>query len=139
SLLRMTPSHAQALLALCDATPRSTAHAFVVGGEAFGVDLARALQAKFPASRVFNHYGPTETVVGCAWVDVTAHITELDRTIPSGRPMSNTTLQVLDAAGQLQPIGVAGQLYFGGAGVAKGYLNQPGLTAEKFVTGPQGE
>src|SRR5690606_36221299 len=88
---------------------------------------------------VFNPYGPTETVVGCAWFDVTAHITELDRTIPIGRPMSNTTLQVLDAAGQLQPIGVAGELYIGGAGVAKGYLNQPGLTAEKFVTGPQGE
>src|SRR5690606_33440667 len=102
------------------------------------VDLARALQAKFPASRICNHYGPTETVVGCAWFDVSAQLDRLDRSIPIGRPMSNTVLQVRDASGQLQPIGVAGELYIGGAGVGKGYLNQPGLTAAKFISDADG-
>ncbi|TDR34921.1 non-ribosomal peptide synthetase component F, partial [Tahibacter aquaticus] len=64
-LLRLTPSHLQGLLQLADKTPRQTAHVFVIGGEAFGVDLARQLQAKYPQAQIYNHYGPTETVVGC--------------------------------------------------------------------------
>jgi amino acid adenylation domain-containing protein len=135
-LLRMTPSHVQALLSLADGSPREAAHVFVIGGESFSVALARQLQDKYPRSRILNHYGPTETVVGCACFDVTANLSRLDRTIPIGRPMSNTVLYVLGASGELQPIGVAGELYIGGAGVAKGYLNQPELTAAKFVADP---
>ncbi|TDR35191.1 amino acid adenylation domain-containing protein, partial [Tahibacter aquaticus] len=135
-LLRLTPSHLQGLLQLADETPRQTAHVFVIGGEAFGVDLARQLQAKYPQAQIYNHYGPTETVVGCSWYDVTANLADLQRTIPIGRPMSNTALYVLDGQGRLQPPGVAGELYIGGAGVAKGYINQPELTAAKFVADP---
>ncbi|HET8774746.1 MAG TPA: amino acid adenylation domain-containing protein, partial [Thermoanaerobaculia bacterium] len=132
-LLRLTPSHLQALLALSDDAPRSSAHVFVIGGEVFEPALARRLQNKFPGSRIYNHYGPTETVVGCAWFDVTANLDALDTRIPIGRPMENTFLAVLDAKGRLLPEGVVGELYIGGAGVAKGYLNRPELTAEKFV------
>jgi len=132
-LLRMTPSHVQALLVLSDAHPREAAHVFVVGGERFGVELARSLQAKYPSSRIVNHYGPTETVVGCASYEVSGQLSERDRTIPIGRPMSNTRLYVLGAGGELQPVGVAGELYIGGSGVAKGYVNQPEQTAAKFV------
>ncbi|TDR34920.1 amino acid adenylation domain-containing protein, partial [Tahibacter aquaticus] len=135
-LLRLTPSHLQGLLQLADETPRQTAHVFVIGGEAFGVDLARQLQAKYPQAQIYNHYGPTETVVGCSWYDVTANLADLQRTIPIGRAMSNTALYVLDGQGRLQPPGVAGELYIGGAGVAKGYINQPELTAAKFVADP---
>ncbi|WP_166654424.1 condensation domain-containing protein, partial [Tahibacter aquaticus] len=84
-LLRLTPSHLQGLLQLADETPRQTAHVFVIGGEAFGVDLARQLQAKYPQAQIYNHYGPTETVVGCSWYDVTANLADLQRTIPIGR------------------------------------------------------
>ena len=136
SLLRMTPSHAHGLLQLADAAPREQAHAFVIGGEAFPVELARALQAKYPHARIYNHYGPTETVVGCAWFDVSANLATLERTIPIGRPMSNTRFYVMDPSGRLQPPGVAGELYIGGAGVAKGYLNRPELSAEKFLADP---
>ncbi|WP_341829851.1 amino acid adenylation domain-containing protein [Tahibacter aquaticus] len=135
-LLRLTPSHLQGLLQLADEAPRQTAHVFVIGGEAFGVDLARQLQAKYPQAQIYNHYGPTETVVGCSWYDVTANLADLQRTIPIGRAMSNTSLYVLDPQARLQPPGVAGELYIGGAGVAKGYLNQPELTAAKFVADP---
>ncbi len=133
-LLRLTPSHVQALLTLSDAEPRRAAHAFVIGGEAFEPALARRLQTKFPASRIYNHYGPTETVVGCAWFDVSTNLDALGARIPIGRPMENTALYVVDPNGRLQPPGVPGELYIGGAGVAKGYLNRPELTAEKFVT-----
>jgi amino acid adenylation domain-containing protein len=133
-LMRMTPSHVGALLTLSDAAPRQSAHVFVIGGEVFEPALARRLQAKFPAARIYNHYGPTETVVGCAWFDVTSNLDALDTRIPIGRPMENTALYVVDPQGRLQPQGVPGELYIGGAGVAKGYLNRPELTAEKFVT-----
>ncbi|MHB1059864.1 MAG: amino acid adenylation domain-containing protein, partial [Rhodanobacter sp.] len=133
-LLRMTPSHAQALLALADAAPRSAAHVFVVGGEAFDAGLAGRLRAKYPAARLYNHYGPTETVVGCAWQAVSGE--EAAGPLPIGRPMSNTVLYVMDGDGRLQPPGVAGELYIGGAGVALGYLNQPALSAAKFVADP---
>jgi amino acid adenylation domain-containing protein len=132
-LLRLTPSHVQALLALSDAEPRPAAHVFVIGGEVFEPAVARRLQAKFPASRIYNHYGPTETVVGCAIFDVTANLDALNARIPIGRPMENTALYVVDAQGRLQPPGVPGELYIAGAGVTKGYLNRPELTAEKFV------
>ncbi|HET8773600.1 MAG TPA: amino acid adenylation domain-containing protein, partial [Thermoanaerobaculia bacterium] len=138
-LLRLTPSHVQALLTLSDAAPRNAAHVFVIGGEAFAPSLARALQTKFPASRIYNHYGPTETVVGCSWFDVTANLGALETRIPIGRPMENTALYVLDGHGSLQAPGVPGELYIGGAGVTKGYLNRPELTAEKFVANPYGE
>ncbi len=138
-LLRLTPSHVQALLTLSDASPRHAAHVFVIGGEAFEPALARRLQGKFPASRIYNHYGPTETVVGCAWFDVSENPDALEARIPIGRPMENTALYVLDAQGRMQPPGVPGELYIGGAGVAKGYLNRPELTAEKFVANPFGE
>ncbi len=133
-LLRLTPSHVSALLMLSDDQPRRSAHAFIIGGEAFEPALARRLQAKFPASRIYNHYGPTETVVGCSWFDVTANLDALDARIPIGGPMENTALYVLDEKGRLQPAGAPGELYIAGAGVAKGYLNRPELTAEKFVT-----
>ncbi|WP_343064786.1 amino acid adenylation domain-containing protein [Marilutibacter spongiae] len=132
-LLRMTPSHAQGLLDLMDAAPRASAHVFVIGGESFPVALARALARKFPQARLYNHYGPTEAVVGCSWFDVSAHLDTLRGSIPVGRPMENTCLRVMSVSGVEQPPGVPGELWIGGAGVAKGYLGDPALSAGKFV------
>ncbi|HJU37953.1 MAG TPA: non-ribosomal peptide synthetase, partial [Tahibacter sp.] len=135
-LMRMTPGHVQALLALLPEAPLANRHVFVIGGEAFTPMLATALQQRFPAATIYNHYGPTETVVGCALhrFDV-----ENDRDLahlPIGRAMENTRLYVLDAQGQLVPNGVAGELHIGGAGVAIGYLHREELTAQKFVADP---
>ncbi|HJU40299.1 MAG TPA: amino acid adenylation domain-containing protein, partial [Tahibacter sp.] len=135
-LMRMTPGHVQALLALLPEEPLANRHVFVIGGEAFTPMLATLLQQRFPAATIYNHYGPTETVVGCALhrFDV-----EKDRDLahlPIGRAMENTRLYVLDAHGQLVPNGVAGELHIGGAGVAIGYLHRPELTAEKFIADP---
>ncbi|WLH37955.1 amino acid adenylation domain-containing protein [Pseudomonas sp. FP2196] len=80
---------------------------------------------------VINNYGPTE-----ATVVATSGRIESGQALHIGRPVSNTTLYVLDEQQRPLPIGIAGELYVGGAGVARGYLNRPELTAERFVHDP---
>ncbi|MFS8069874.1 MAG: condensation domain-containing protein, partial [Byssovorax sp.] len=106
----------------------------LAGGDALSVPhVARALAA-LPGVTILNGYGPTE---GTTFT--TCHtVTEADTVgaIPIGRPIANTRVYVLDAHGQLAPIGVPGELYVGGDGVARGYLDRPELTAERFVPDP---
>ncbi|NWC30742.1 AMP-binding protein, partial [Pseudomonas tolaasii] len=81
-------------------------------------------------------YGPTEATTFSTTFDIT---TAGEGAIPIGRPIGNAQAYVLDARQQPVPLGVVGELYIGGAGVAKGYLNQPQLTAEKFIPNPFGD
>ncbi len=105
------------------------------GGEAASPrHVARALEVTGPG-RLINGYGPTETTVFAAACVVQSLAPELGA-VPIGRPLSNTTLYVLDEAGELVPHGVAGELYIGGDGVALGYLHRPDLSAERFVPDP---
>jgi amino acid adenylation domain-containing protein len=79
-------------------------------------------------------YGPTETVTFATWHEVKT--VEEGRTVPIGRPIANTSAYILDAHLRPVPVGVAGELYIGGPGVARGYLKRPELTAERFVQDP---
>ena len=89
-----------------------------------------------PGVRLLNCYGPTETTVYSTW----AHVDPADRSDPTiGRPIWNTTLHVLDTARTLVPPGVEGELFIGGAGVARGYLGRSELTAERFLPNPYGQ
>jgi amino acid adenylation domain-containing protein len=128
TVMQATPSTWRLLLeAGFRGTPRFRA---LVGGEAFPPDLALPLIGR--VSEVWNMYGPTETTIWstCRRVD------GADSPIPIGRPIDNTLVYVLDERHELVPIGVPGELYIGGAGVARGYFERPELTAERFVPSP---
>jgi amino acid adenylation domain-containing protein len=99
------------------------------GGEALPEDLAADLMAG--GNEVWNLYGPTETTV---WS--TASRLAKNRPVSAGGPLSNTDIFVLDDQLDLVPIGVVGELYIGGAGLARGYLKHASLTAERFVPDP---
>ncbi len=100
------------------------------GGEALAVDLAHELTAH--SDEVWNLYGPTETTV---W-STCQRLSSGDALVVAGRPIANTRLYILDEAGEPVPAGVPGELYIGGAGVARGYHGQPDLTAARFVEDP---
>ncbi|MFC4149517.1 non-ribosomal peptide synthetase/type I polyketide synthase [Micromonospora mangrovi] len=108
---------------------------FVIGGENLRADQVAAWRTHAPDTALVNEYGPTETVVGCAAYEIDP-ASPTDGSVPIGRPIANTELYVLDAWRNPVPVGVVGELYVGGAGVARGYLNQPTLTAERFVPHP---
>lgn len=107
----------------------------LVGGDAAEPGAFRAILAGGPPGRLLNAYGPTECTTFATWYPV--HSLEPNaRSVPIGTPLSNTTAYVLDESMRPVPIGVIGELYLGGAGVAREYLNRPDLTAEKFVPDP---
>ncbi|MFE7133342.1 amino acid adenylation domain-containing protein [Streptomyces sp. NPDC057638] len=105
----------------------------LVGGEALPAELAEALTAR--ASSVTNVYGPTETTIWSTAAELVRHTTG---TPPIGGPIGGTRLYLLDAALQLVPPGVPGELYIAGQGVARGYANRAGLTSDRFVADPFG-
>jgi amino acid adenylation domain-containing protein/non-ribosomal peptide synthase protein (TIGR01720 family) len=131
--LKITPSHLAALL-----TPENTAgllpaSSLVIGGEASRQEWIDDLRRYKPATRILNHYGPTECTVGVSTFETGESGQIPPATVPLGKPLSNLRLYVLDEEGEPGPVGVAGEVYIGGAGVGRGYLNEAGMTAEKFV------
>jgi amino acid adenylation domain-containing protein len=134
-ILKITPSHIGALLAAGDARvlPKRW---LVIGGERAGWDLIDRVRA-LSSCAILNHYGPTETTIGSCTFLVEDGPGEYEpASVPIGRPISNTACYVLDAGRRLNPIGVPGRLFIGGAGVARGYTGEPELTDERFFADP---
>ena len=132
-VVKVTPTHLRLLASLLtDGEARTWPTTFVIGGEALPPATVAWWQTHAPLTHLINEYGPTETVVGCCVADVTRRPSS-SATVPIGAPIANTRVYVLDAAGDLVPPGVTGELYLGGAGVARGYWRQPALTADRFV------
>ncbi|MCD9120743.1 non-ribosomal peptide synthetase [Cupriavidus sp. UGS-1] len=106
------------------------------GGEAMSREAFARIKQKFQAGTLINGYGPTEAVVTpLAWVG--QHDTDCSSAyVPIGKPVGDRTAHVLDADLNPVPVGVAGELYIGGLGLARGYVGRPGLTAERFVPDP---
>lgn len=143
-LVRLTPSHIEMLVArLGDQRDLPGPRQFVVGGEILRARHVAALNRLFPGSVVYNHYGPTETVVGRCFLRLDAsagfRIEDYapDDPLPIGDPIPHTRLTVDHADGDQGAEGV-GELLISGAGIARGYLNLAEATEKSFVTLPDG-
>ncbi|MFM0300727.1 amino acid adenylation domain-containing protein [Paraburkholderia sediminicola] len=155
-VLKIVPSHLHALLDAQQAADVLPAHALVTGGETLPWSLVERIAALKPACRVINHYGPTEATVGALTFDtaapaqaalrlpnahavqagLAAQPTQSTQTVPLGLPLPNAYACVLDTHGASVPPGGIGELYLGGPGLARGYLNRAAATAERFVPHP---
>ncbi|HET8842748.1 MAG TPA: MupA/Atu3671 family FMN-dependent luciferase-like monooxygenase, partial [Ktedonobacteraceae bacterium] len=129
SHIQCTPSLGR-ILATDDATLSAMRNlrVLLLGGEALSPALANQLRSTLSAE-IYNMYGPTETTI---WSTVYPIETPQEN-IPIGRPISNTQIYILDPHLQPVPLGVIGEIYIGGAGVVRGYLQKPELTAERFL------
>jgi amino acid adenylation domain-containing protein len=107
----------------------------LAGGDVLAPQLCQRVLDELPGCVLVNGYGPTETTTFAACQRM-VHGEQIGSRVPIGRAIANTTLYVLDQEGQLVPIGVAGELYIGGDGVASGYLRDPDLSAERFIANP---
>ncbi len=136
ALTKLTPAHLGLLGPIAaDGEPAAWARTLIVGGEALLGEALAPWTKRSPEVRIANEYGPTETVVGCSAFIVRAGAIE-PGPVPIGRPIANARLHLLDGRGRAVPEGVPGEIYIGGAGVARGYLGRPDLTAERFVPDP---
>ncbi len=134
--IHFVPSMLQAFLAYRGISACQSLRRIVCSGEALPADAGAQVFQQLPEVALYNLYGPTE-----AAIDVTHWTCQNDdRTlIPIGQPISGLTTYVLDSNLNLIPQGVAGELYLGGIGLGRGYLNRPDLTADRFVANPFGE
>lgn len=136
--LKIVPSHLQALLGSSSGSGVLPRRWLVVGGEASSWELIRQVKERGAGCRVLNHYGPTETTVGVLTYDTTQE-SEGERArgmVPVGRPLSNGKVYVLDKELNPAGVGIRGEIYIGGAGLARGYVNRAEMTAERFVPNP---
>jgi amino acid adenylation domain-containing protein len=121
---------------LADDTPEvlKGLNTILVGGEKLSVSHIKKIRAAYPHLKLVNGYGPTENTT----FSLTYPITEVNRDgiIPIGKPLNNRKAYILGPAHQLNPIGVFGEVWLAGAGVSRGYLNQPDLTSQKFIKDP---
>ena len=131
--LKIVPSHWKALCT--EESLLMPEKLLVFGGEALQTELVEGVRLSGTTCRVINHYGPTETTIGKLLHEV-KQANNYGRTIPIGKPFSNTKVYILSKEMQPAPIGIPGQLYIAGDGVARGYFNNEELSKEKFITDP---
>jgi amino acid adenylation domain-containing protein len=124
-----TPSLMQVLIEAAVPTPSLT-HV-ILGGEAVEPDLVRRIRDRFPAAQLYNLYGPTEVTIDAVGGPIDSLLT--NDSVPLGRPLDNCRAYIVDRDLLPAPVGVVGEILLGGVGVARGYLNQPDLTSDRFI------
>jgi amino acid adenylation domain-containing protein len=133
SLVKITPAHLDILAQqMEDVEMEGRARVLVIGGEELRAVRLRHWHERARGTRLINEYGPTEAVVGCCVyeVDGTEGVREA---VPIGKPIANAQIYILDEELRPVPIGVRGEIYISGAGLARGYLGKPELTADRFI------
>jgi amino acid adenylation domain-containing protein len=139
SLVKITPAHLRALAELLPPDEiAGRVRALIIGGEALPFESLAFWREHAPDTRLINEYGPTETVVGCCVYEVSSTDAE-SGSVPIGTPIPNTQLHVLTDDFTSVSQGETGELFIGGDGVARGYLNREQLTRERFVANPLGD
>ena len=137
SFIKITPSQLDLLAEETEPARAATlSRRLIIGGEALTWESLSFWLCHAPRTRIVNEYGPTETVVGCCVYEVGEN-EQQSGNVPIGRPICNTKVYVLDGNLKLVPMGVVGELYIAGMGLARGYLNRA-ATAERFVADPYG-
>jgi amino acid adenylation domain-containing protein len=135
--LKIVPSHLEALLAAARPERILPTKRLILGGEAPGQRLIERLSALLvPDCALANHYGPTEATVGVLTYPADAGREKSSAALPLGRPIANAQVYLLDAQLKPVPAWTVGELYIGGAGLARGYLKESGMIAEKFIPNP---
>jgi amino acid adenylation domain-containing protein len=136
SILQLVPAMLALVLEECDLSACASLRRVFCGGEPLGRELQERFFERLEAS-LHNLYGPTEACIDAVYW--TCSRTDARHTVPIGRPIANTQVYVLNPDRKPAPIGVDGELYIGGAGLARGYVNRPDLTAERFIPHPFGD
>ncbi|MBD2677482.1 MULTISPECIES: non-ribosomal peptide synthetase [Nostoc] len=108
---------------------------WITSGEALSINLAKTFRELMPFAKLINLYGSSEVSANATYYD-TSLLQDQANTVPIGRPINNTQAYVLNRNLQPTPLGVLGELYIGGEGLAKGYLHRPELTQERFIDNP---
>ncbi len=136
NLLHFVPSMLKAFLDEPHLEALTSLRQLVCSGEELGVDVQAQCLRKLPQAALANLYGPTEAAIDVSCWNCRSEAGELR--VPIGFPIDNLRLYVLDETLDVVPVGVAGELYIGGIGLARGYISRPDLTADRFVPAPLG-
>ncbi|MCA9953886.1 MAG: amino acid adenylation domain-containing protein [Anaerolineales bacterium] len=136
-VMKLVPSHFEALQAFSGPEPFIPKHRLIFAGEACPWETIAQVQAVRPDCAIQNYYGPTETTVSALTFLVPARPLDVHTTaVPLGNPLPNVRAYILDAQRRFVPVGVPGELYIGGRGVSRGYLNRPELTEQRYLPDP---
>lgn len=134
TLIHFVPSMLETFLLSANISDCASLKKVITSGEALSLNLKNRFFSIFPQIELHNLYGPTEASIDVSFWDCSSNKTL--QLVPIGKPIWNTSLYILDEALNPLPIGLVGEIYIGGIGLARGYLNQPHLTAEKFIENP---
>jgi amino acid adenylation domain-containing protein len=137
SILQVVPTLLRALVETAGLESCRSLRRLFCGGEVLMSEPVRRVKEMLPEVEVYNLYGPTEATIDATFWRCETQGDDLPQ--PIGRPVANMQAYVMDRNWQLLPVGVAGELSLGGAGVGRGYLNRPELTVEKFIPDPFGQ
>ncbi len=134
--IKLTPSHLELITEIETKDKAWFTKKLVIGGEALHASHFNYFKEKGIEAEIINEYGPTETTVGCSTYQFSTFDNQETGSISIGKPMDNTKMYITSPGGELLPAGVWGEIWIGGEGVARGYLNREELTHEKFIQDP---